>query len=120
MQKIALAVAVAFAVIGFAWNTVEARGYYSGGHGSSHKGGHYVNPSIGNHYTHHKVTDTFMHELSPRPANTVFGIEIDGRRNSRRGFNSIAEGEQAATGLVAQGRKVAIFDLVTGRIIKHL
>jgi len=25
-------------------------GYYSGGHGSSHKGGHYVRPSTGNHY----------------------------------------------------------------------
>lgn len=29
-------------------------GHYAGGHGSSHKGGHYVNPRTGNHYTHHK------------------------------------------------------------------
>ncbi len=25
-------------------------GWYAGGHGSSHKGGHYVNPRTGNHY----------------------------------------------------------------------
>jgi hypothetical protein len=54
----------------------------------------------------------------PRPSNTVFGIEIDGERRTRSGFNSIAEAEQAAAGLVAQGRKVAIFDLVTGKIVK--
>jgi hypothetical protein len=28
-------------------------GHFSGGHGSSHKGGHYVNPKTGNHYRHH-------------------------------------------------------------------
>jgi hypothetical protein len=61
-----------------------------------------------------------MDQLPPRPANTVFGIEIDGRRSPRPGFNSIAEAEQAATGLIAQGRKVAIFDLVMGRIVKQL
>jgi hypothetical protein len=27
-------------------------GYYQDGHGSSHKGGHYVNPRTGNHYQH--------------------------------------------------------------------
>lgn len=35
----------------------EARGslggHYVGGSGSSHRGGHYVNPRTGNHYTHH-------------------------------------------------------------------
>lgn len=25
-------------------------GHYAGGHGSSHKGGHYKNPSTGDHY----------------------------------------------------------------------
>lgn len=25
-------------------------GHYAGGHGSSHKGGHFVNPRTGNHY----------------------------------------------------------------------
>jgi hypothetical protein len=28
-------------------------GHYAGGMGSSHKGGHYVNPRTNNHYTHH-------------------------------------------------------------------
>jgi hypothetical protein len=60
-----------------------------------------------------------MDQLPPKPADTVFGIEIDGRRD-RIGFSSIAEAEQAAAGLVAQGRKVAIFDLVTGRVVKQL
>lgn len=27
-------------------------GHYIGGHGSSHKGGHYSNPRTGNHYEH--------------------------------------------------------------------
>lgn len=31
-----------------------SKGHYVGGVGSSHKGGHYVNPSTGDHYTHHK------------------------------------------------------------------
>lgn len=30
-----------------------AGGWYAGGRGSSHKGGHYVNPFTGNHYRHH-------------------------------------------------------------------
>ena len=29
-------------------------GWYAGGIGRSHKGGHYVNPSTGNHYRHHR------------------------------------------------------------------
>ena len=60
-----------------------------------------------------------MDQLPPKPANTVFGTEIDGRRD-RTGFSSIAEAELAAAGLVAQGGKVAIFDLVTGRVVKQL
>lgn len=31
-----------------------AGGRYAGGHGSSHKGGHYINVLTGNHYRHHK------------------------------------------------------------------
>jgi hypothetical protein len=57
--------------------------------------------------------------LPPKPANTVFGLEVDGERKTI-GFGSIAEAEQAAAGLVAQGRKVAIFDRVTGEIVKPL
>jgi hypothetical protein len=60
-----------------------------------------------------------MSGLPPRPANTVFGLEVDGERKSI-GFNSIAEAEQAGAGLVAQGRKVMIFDKVTGETVKHL
>ena len=60
-----------------------------------------------------------MNELPPKPANTVFGIEIDGERKSI-GFNSIAEAERAGGGLVAQGRKVSIFDKVTGEVVKTL
>lgn len=29
-------------------------GWYQGGHGSSHRGGHYRNPSTGNHYRHRR------------------------------------------------------------------
>lgn len=29
-------------------------GYYKGGKGSSHKGGHYVNPKTNNHYSKHR------------------------------------------------------------------
>jgi hypothetical protein len=33
----------------------EARGgHYAGGHGSSHKGGHYKNPRTGDHYEKHR------------------------------------------------------------------
>jgi hypothetical protein len=60
-----------------------------------------------------------MSGLPPKPANTVFGLEVDGERKSI-GFNSIAEAEQAGGGLVAQGRKVAIFDKVTGEVVKRL
>jgi hypothetical protein len=57
MKKTAFAVVVVLAVI--ACGAAEARsqgGYYSGAYGSSHKGGHNVNPrpSAGNHYTRHK------------------------------------------------------------------
>jgi hypothetical protein len=36
------------------------------------------------------------------------------------GFGSLAEAEQATAGLVAQGRKIAIFDNAKRRIIKDL
>jgi hypothetical protein len=49
----------------------------------------------------------------------VFGIEVDGKRKTIA-FGSVAEAEQAATDLVAEGRKVAIFDRVTGEIVKRL
>jgi hypothetical protein len=62
-----------------------------------------------------------MDQLPPKPSGTGFGIEIDGRRD-RTGFRSIAEAEQeaAAHGIVEEGRKVAIFDLATGRVVKRL
>jgi hypothetical protein len=72
-------------------------------------------------HRHHvlRKTELSMSELPPKPANTVFGIEIDGERKSI-GFNSIVEAEQAGGGLLAQGRKVAIFDKVTGKVVKTL
>jgi hypothetical protein len=60
-----------------------------------------------------------MSGLPPKPSNTVFGIEIDRERKSI-GFSSIAEAEQAGSGLIAQGRKVLIFDKVTGEVVKTL
>lgn len=60
-----------------------------------------------------------MSGLPPRPANTVFGLVVDGVPKSI-GFNSLAEAEGAAGGLVAQGRKVTIFDRVTGAVVKRL
>jgi hypothetical protein len=60
-----------------------------------------------------------MSGLPPKPANTVFGIEVDGERKLI-GFSSVREAEQAGEGLVAQGRKVAIFDRVTGEVVKRL
>jgi hypothetical protein len=57
--------------------------------------------------------------LPPKPANTVFGIRVDGKTRSI-GLRSLAEAEAAAGGLVSQGRRVEIFDKVTGRVIKRL
>lgn len=58
MKKIAVGLfAALFALSSFA-GIAEAKGskggHYRGGHGSSHKGGKYVNPKTGNHYTHKK------------------------------------------------------------------
>lgn len=33
---------------------LAAGGHYAGGHGSSHKGGHYKNAATGDHYQHRK------------------------------------------------------------------
>lgn len=57
--------------------------------------------------------------LPPRPANAVFGIRADGKRTSI-GLPSLREAEDAAQGLVEQGRRVEIFDLVTGQVVKRL
>jgi len=55
----------------------------------------------------------------PKPENSVFGIRADGTVISI-GFSSLREAEDAATGLVAQGRKVEIIDRLTGLILKAL
>ena len=57
--------------------------------------------------------------LPPKPANAVFGIQIDGKP-SDIGFPSIAAAEAAASGLTSQGRKVEIFDMVTKQVVKRL
>jgi hypothetical protein len=57
--------------------------------------------------------------LPEKPANTVFGIRVDGKPKNI-GLPSIAEAEQAAAGLVSPGRKVDIYDSVTGRVVKQL
>jgi hypothetical protein len=42
-------------------------GHYAGGHGSAHRGGHYVNPRTANHYQHHPrpAAATSSSSLSP-------------------------------------------------------
>jgi hypothetical protein len=57
--------------------------------------------------------------MPPKPTNTVFGLEIDGQRKDI-GFPSIEEAEKAGAEPVAQGRKVAIFDRMTKKIVKRL
>jgi len=64
LRKLILAAGIALALL-FPSAVVLARGgsghahyayqggYYAGGVGSSHKGGHYVNPRTDNHYTRH-------------------------------------------------------------------
>lgn len=53
--------------------------------------------------------------LPPKPSGVVFGLIIDGVRQSA-GFPSIEVAERMAP----KGRQVAIFDMVTGRIVKQL
>ena len=60
-----------------------------------------------------------MNTLPPKPANTVFGIIVDGKRTSI-GLPSVKDAEDAARGLAEEGRSVAIFDRVTGKIVKRL
>ena len=55
----------------------------------------------------------------PKPENTVFGLEIDGKPQEI-GFTSIAEAEAAGRGLAAMGHKVAIFDMATKKVVKRL
>ena len=57
--------------------------------------------------------------LPPRPANTVFGMTIDGKV-SQIAFQSLVEAEEAGQGLANQGRAIAIFDKVTNKVIKRL
>ena len=60
-----------------------------------------------------------MDRLPPKPAGAVFGLEVDGERR-QIGFQRITEAEQGAAGHVVQGRKVTIFDMMTGKIVKRL
>jgi hypothetical protein len=57
--------------------------------------------------------------LPPKPENTIFGIQIDGKPQEI-GFTSIAEAEAAGRGVAAMGHKVAIFDKVTKKVVKRL
>jgi hypothetical protein len=54
-----------------------------------------------------------MNNLPPKPAGAVFGIRADGKPKGM-GTPSLAEAEAIASGLVAPGQKVEIFDMVTG------
>jgi hypothetical protein len=56
-----------------------------------------------------------MSGLPPKPANTEFGVEIDGKRQTIR-FKSVAEAEETAP----KDRNVVIFDAVTGAVVKRL
>lgn len=52
-----LAIIAAFVVVFFLSPVAEAHssgGWYQGGVGSSHKGGHYHNPSTADHYRHYR------------------------------------------------------------------
>jgi hypothetical protein len=53
--------------------------------------------------------------LPPKPVGALFGLIIDGQRKTI-GFPGIKEAERAAP----PGRDVAIFDMVTGQIVKRL
>ena len=53
--------------------------------------------------------------LPPKPTGVVFGLIVDRKRMSI-GFPSIEE----AAGAAPAGRSVAIFDMVTGQIVKRL
>ena len=57
--------------------------------------------------------------LPPKPENAVFGILIDGKVSAIK-LTSLKEAESATAGLVAQGRKIQIFDYVTKKIVKTL
>jgi hypothetical protein len=54
-----------------------------------------------------------------RPENAVFGMLIDGKRSSFR-LTSLKEAEAMTVNLVAQGRRIEIFDYVTKKIVKTL
>ena len=53
--------------------------------------------------------------LPPKPTGVVFGLVVNGKRMSI-GFSSIEEAEGAAI----PGRQNAIFDMVSGQIVKRL
>jgi hypothetical protein len=57
--------------------------------------------------------------LPEKPANTVLGIRVDGKPMSV-GFSSASEAKAAAYGFVSPGRKVEIYDLLTGRVVEQL
>ena len=56
LKHFTIAIALVFALSAAAPALAKSTqgGYYAGGHGSSHKGGHYRNARTHNHYTHHK------------------------------------------------------------------
>jgi hypothetical protein len=55
----------------------------------------------------------------PEPANAVFGIRVDGKAMSI-GFPSASEAKTVAYGFVSPGRKVEIYDPVTGHVVEQL
>jgi hypothetical protein len=52
-------------------------------------------------------------------AGEVFGIRVDGKSMSI-GFPSTSEAKTVAYGFVSPGRKVEIYDLVTGSVVEQL
>jgi hypothetical protein len=54
-----------------------------------------------------------------KPANAVFGIRVDGKPMSI-GFPSASEAKTMAYGFVSPGRRVEIYDPVTGRVVEQL
>lgn len=57
--------------------------------------------------------------LPPKPADTVFGLRVDGKL-TQPGWPNIEVAERMAIGLVQQGRTVEIVDRVTMQTVKRL
>jgi hypothetical protein len=57
--------------------------------------------------------------LPDKPAIEEFGIHVDGK-SLNIGFPSASDAKAMAYGFVSPGRKVEIYDLVTGRVVEQL